>query len=89
MGHIPEDRHKHGLVLDFSLRENMALKSYYKPRFKRYGFLDYKSIDQHTKELMEQFDVRSPDIYTQTRALSGGNQQKAIIARRSTKPQNC
>ncbi len=81
MGHIPEDRHKHGLVLDFSLRENMALRTYDKAPFKRYGLLDYAAIDKHAQELVEQFDVRSPDIYTQARALSGGNQQKAIIAR--------
>lgn len=81
MGHIPEDRHKHGLVLDFSLRENMALRTYDKKPFKRYGLLDYAAIDKHAQELVEQFDVRCPDIYTQARALSGGNQQKAIIAR--------
>lgn len=81
VGHIPEDRHKHGLVLDFSMRENMVLKTYYMPRFNRKGMLNYEAIDKHTQSLMKEFDVRSPDILTQARALSGGNQQKAIIAR--------
>lgn len=81
MGHIPEDRHKHGLVLDFSIRENIVLKSYFKKKFKRLGFLDYKQIDKQAVELVEQYDVRTPDIYTLARSLSGGNQQKAIIAR--------
>ncbi|MFC5529143.1 ABC transporter ATP-binding protein [Cohnella yongneupensis] len=78
---IPEDRHKHGLVLDFPMRENMVLETYYQPPFNKGGFLDYAAIDEHAKRLIAEFDVRTPSIHTQARALSGGNQQKAIIAR--------
>lgn len=81
VGHIPEDRHKHGLVLDFSLSENMILGTYFDERYGRYGFLDFKEMDKTAQELVTEFDVRSSGIGTPARALSGGNQQKAIIAR--------
>lgn len=85
LSHIPEDRHKHGLVLDFSMSENMVLETYFHPEFNKNGFLDYKAIDKHAAKLIEEFDVRTPSIYTPARALSGGNQQKAIIAREVNK----
>ncbi len=78
---IPEDRHKHGLVLDFPVRENMVLETYYQPQFNKKGFLDFNAIDEHAERLVKEFDVRTPTIMTEARALSGGNQQKAIIAR--------
>lgn len=78
---IPEDRHKHGLVLDFPVRENMVLETYYLPQFNKRGFIDNDAIDQHAQRLVQEFDVRTPSIQTAARALSGGNQQKAIIAR--------
>lgn len=81
LSHIPEDRHKHGLILDFTVRENMVLETYYQPAFNKKGFLNYEAIDKHTDRLVQEFDVRTPSIYTEARALSGGNQQKAIIAR--------
>lgn len=81
LSHIPEDRHKHGLVLDFSISENMVLETYYKHPYSKSGFIDRKTVDRHAEELVEQFDVRTPSIYTKARSLSGGNQQKAIIAR--------
>ncbi|CAG7629132.1 ABC transporter ATP-binding protein [Paenibacillus allorhizosphaerae] len=81
LAHIPEDRHKRGLVLDFSMSENMVLKSYYSPAFNRGGFLDYAAIDKQAQRLIAEFDVRTPGTHTPARALSGGNQQKAIIAR--------
>ncbi|NIK80103.1 simple sugar transport system ATP-binding protein [Paenibacillus castaneae] len=81
VGHIPEDRHKHGLVLDFSLSENMILGSYFEPEFGRYGLIDYKAMDKLAVKLVDEFDVRTSGIETHARALSGGNQQKAIIAR--------
>lgn len=85
VGHIPEDRHKHGLVLDFSVSENMVLESYFKAPFSKNGFLNFEEIDKHTEKLVEAFDVRTPSIETKSRALSGGNQQKAIIAREVNK----
>ncbi|RED64172.1 ABC transporter ATP-binding protein [Cohnella lupini] len=78
---IPEDRHKHGLVLDFPVRENMVLETYYQPQFNKNGFMDFDAIDEHATRLVKEFDVRTPTIMTEARALSGGNQQKAIIAR--------
>ncbi|MDR0267374.1 ABC transporter ATP-binding protein [Paenibacillus sp.] len=81
VSHIPEDRHKHGLVLDFSMSENMVLETYYKAPYNKMGFLNKNEIEKQAKRLIEQFDVRTPSIETKARSLSGGNQQKAIIAR--------
>ncbi|MFC5405682.1 ABC transporter ATP-binding protein [Cohnella soli] len=78
---IPEDRHKHGLVLDFPVRENMVLETYYQSPFTQNGFLNFTAIEKHAERLVKEFDVRTPSIMTDARALSGGNQQKAIIAR--------
>ena len=83
MSHIPEDRHKHGLVLDYSLEYNMVLQRYFEPEFStKAGFLKRKAIREYANRLIEQFDVRSGQgPVTIARSMSGGNQQKAIIAR--------
>ncbi|ANB59200.1 ABC transporter ATP-binding protein [Anoxybacteroides amylolyticum] len=81
VGHIPQDRHKHGLVLDFPIGENMVLQTYYKEPYSKRGILNFKAIYEKARQLIAEFDVRTPDEYTQARALSGGNQQKAIIGR--------
>ena len=83
MSHIPEDRHKHGLVLDYSLEYNMILQTYFESRFTdRIGFLRRKNIREYSDRLIEQYDVRSGQgSVTPARSMSGGNQQKAIIAR--------
>ena len=83
MSHIPEDRHKHGLVLDYSLEFNMILQNYFEPRFtNKAGFLRRKNIRAYSDRLINAFDVRSGQgSITPARAMSGGNQQKAIIAR--------
>jgi len=81
VSHIPEDRHKHGLVLDFTVSENMVLETYYRSPYTQNGFLHKEVIDQHAEDLVKQFDVRTPSIDNKARSLSGGNQQKAIIAR--------
>ena len=82
MAHIPEDRHKHGLILDFTLENNMVLKKYKETRFHKYGFINTKEIRKYSDELIEKFDVRSAQgSITIARTMSGGNQQKAIIAR--------
>jgi simple sugar transport system ATP-binding protein len=81
LSHIPEDRHKHGLVLDFTMSENMVLETYFHPAYNRNGFLSYDAIDKHAEALIKQYDVRTSSIYNKARSLSGGNQQKAIIAR--------
>lgn len=82
LGHIPEDRHRYGLILDYPLSYNIALKSYFKKRFNNHGFLDYARITEYSDQLIEKFDVRSGQgSKTLARSMSGGNQQKAIIAR--------
>lgn len=81
VGHIPQDRHKHGLVLDFTIGENMILQTYYQKPYTKTGILNYNSMYEKAKVLIEEFDVRTPHEKTPARALSGGNQQKAIIAR--------
>ena len=82
MSHIPEDRHKHGLVLDYSLEDNLVLKQYYKAPFSKKGFLKFDEIRRYAEGLIEKFDVRSGQgAVTRARSMSGGNQQKAIIAR--------
>ena len=83
MSHIPEDRHKHGLVLDYSLEDNIVLQRYFEPEFtNKLGFLKRKNIRAYADRLIEKFDVRSGQgAITRARSMSGGNQQKAIIAR--------
>jgi len=82
MAHIPEDRHKHGLILDYSLMENMVLQTYYTPRFVSHGFLKFDEIRSYAENLCQRYDVRSSNgIESIVRGMSGGNQQKAIIAR--------
>jgi len=81
VGHIPQDRHKHGLVLDFPIGENMVLQNYYKKPFSKNGVLNFRTIYDKAKTLIKEFDVRTPSSSTLARALSGGNQQKAIIGR--------
>jgi simple sugar transport system ATP-binding protein len=81
VGHIPQDRHKHGLVLNYPIGENMVLQTYYKPPFSKRGILNFTEIYNKARKLITEFDVRTPSEYTLARALSGGNQQKAIIGR--------
>ena len=82
MSHIPEDRHKHGLVLDYPLEANMVLQRYWDPKFQNKGIIKYGEVRKYANRLIEQFDVRSGQgPITIARSMSGGNQQKAIIAR--------
>ncbi|HHW22447.1 MAG TPA: ABC transporter ATP-binding protein [Clostridiaceae bacterium] len=82
MSHIPEDRHKHGLVLDYTLEENMVLQRYWEPEFQNKGFIRSRNVREYAERLIDQYDVRSAQgPVTVVRSMSGGNQQKAIIAR--------
>lgn len=82
IGHIPEDRHKHGLVLDFPIGHNIALQTYYQPPISKGYIMDYKKVNEKARQIIEEFDVRTGHgEMTPARALSGGNQQKAIIGR--------
>ncbi|MFA5576946.1 MAG: ABC transporter ATP-binding protein [Tissierellaceae bacterium] len=82
MSHIPEDRHKHGLVLDYRLEENLVLQRYWQVEFQNKGFIRFKEVREYAENLIDRFDIRSGQgPITMARSMSGGNQQKAIIAR--------
>jgi len=83
MSHIPEDRHKHGLVLDYSLEDNLVLERYFEPEFtSKAGFLRRDNIRKYAERLIDEYDIRSGQgPVTMARSMSGGNQQKAIVAR--------
>ena len=86
VSHIPEDRHKHGLVLDYSLEYNLILQEYFTPKYQKFGFLNHRAIRENAEKMIEQFDIRSGQgPITSARSMSGGNQQKAIIAREVTR----
>ncbi|MBW9234524.1 ATP-binding cassette domain-containing protein, partial [Leptospira santarosai] len=81
VGHIPQDRHKHGLVLDFPIGHNIALQTYYTGPISKNGFMNYSTISKKANEIIQKYDVRTQGDHEPARALSGGNQQKAIIGR--------
>ena len=82
ISHIPEDRHKHGLVLDDSLENNIVLQSFNEPRFQKLGFIRKAAVREYAQKIIGQYDVRSGQgAVTTARSMSGGNQQKAIIGR--------
>jgi len=82
ISHIPEDRHKHGLVLDYSLEQNIVLQRFKEVEFQKHGFIRFKNVRSYAERLIEEFDVRSGQgPITTARSMSGGNQQKAIVAR--------
>ena len=82
MSHIPEDRHKYGLVLDYSLEENLVLQRYWEKKFQRSGFIKFNEVRKYADRLISEYDIRSGQgPITKVRSMSGGNQQKAIIAR--------
>ncbi|MBQ1410793.1 MAG: ABC transporter ATP-binding protein [Oscillospiraceae bacterium] len=86
MSHIPEDRHKHGLVLEYSVEQNMVLQRYWQPEFQKAGFIKFAPVRAYSDRLIEKFDIRSGQgSITQTRSMSGGNQQKVIVAREMDK----
>ena len=82
MSHIPEDRHKHGLVLDYTLEQNLVLQRYFEPQFQHGGFIRFDEVRKYADKLIEEYDIRSGQgPVTVVRSMSGGNQQKAIVAR--------
>lgn len=81
LGHIPEDRHKYGLILPMTIYENMALQTYYKEPFSKNSFLNKEAMQESARKLIEKYDVRTQSENSTAESLSGGNQQKAIIAR--------
>ena len=81
IGHIPEDRHRRGLVLEFTLAENLALHDYDKPPFSRFGWLNPRRVVAFARRLLQEYDVRGGGPQTRAASLSGGNQQKVVVAR--------
>jgi simple sugar transport system ATP-binding protein len=86
VAHIPEDRQRHGLILSFPIHDNMMLCTYYQPPFAKGVSLQEKTIFTNAEALVKQFDVRTPNIYVNAGGLSGGNQQKVIVAREFSRP---
>ncbi len=86
LAHIPEDRQRHGLVLSYTVADNMALCDYYHPPFSQHGVLQPKALDENARKLIKAFDVRTPSAFVNAGKLSGGNQQKVIVARELSRP---
>jgi len=86
VAHIPEDRQRHGLVLSFPIHDNMMLCTYYQSPFAKGVSLQEKTIFDNAEALVKQYDVRTPNIYVNASTLSGGNQQKVIVAREFSRP---
>ncbi|MBI3165966.1 MAG: ABC transporter ATP-binding protein [Chloroflexi bacterium] len=86
VAHIPEDRQRHGLILSFPIHDNMMLCTYYKKPFAKGISLQPQPIFSNAEELVKQYDVRTPNIYVNAGTLSGGNQQKVIVAREFSRP---
>ncbi len=84
--HVPEDRQRDGLVLSYPVRDNLVLNTYYKPPFAMGFLIKEKPIEENATRLVQEFDIRTPDIYTPVSNLSGGNQQKVIVAREFSRP---
>ena len=85
VGHVPEDRSKHGVVAPFTIAENVALNGYFRPAFSRRGVLRRGAIAEHARDLVKAYDVRTPGIDVAVGNLSGGNQQKVVVARELSK----
>ncbi len=88
VSHIPEDRQKRGLVLSYPIADNLVLCTYYKPPFAQGIVMNREAIDEQAVRLIEEFDIRTPSAYTPAGTLSGGNQQKVIVARELSRPYN-
>lgn len=86
VGHIPEDRQRHGLVLSYPINDNLVLCTYYLAPFAKRGILNHQAIDENGRRLVREFDVRTPSPYIPASKLSGGNQQKVIVARELSRP---
>ncbi len=86
--HVPEDRHAYGMVDSYSIAHNLVLNTYYLPPFAKHATINETAIRTHAQKLVEEFDVRTPSVLTPGRSLSGGNQQKMVVAREFSRPIN-
>ena len=84
--HVPEDRHSYGMVDNYSVADNLVLNSYYRSPFAKGMTIQRESIDTNAETLVKKFDVRTPSVQTPGASLSGGNQQKMVIARELSRP---
>ncbi|GAB4531135.1 MAG: ABC transporter ATP-binding protein [Anaerolineae bacterium] len=86
VAHIPEDRHEHGMVLKYPIADNLVLNTYFKAPFARGVTINNRAIEDHALRLVHEFDIRTPSVYTPASSLSGGNQQKMVVARELSRP---
>jgi simple sugar transport system ATP-binding protein len=86
VAHIPEDRHEHGMVGRYPVADNLVLSTYYKWPFAHGMVIDYRAVEENASRLVHEFDIRTPSVYTLASSLSGGNQQKMIVAREFSRP---
>ena len=84
--HVPEDRHAYGMVDSYSVAQDLVLNTYYQRPFSRFGTINEAAINQQAEQLVEKFDVRTPSVFTSGGSLSGGNQQKMVVAREFSRP---
>ena len=86
IAHVPEDRHQFGMIKSYPVADNMILNTYHQPPYSRRRTMNNKAIEEHAKQLVAQYDVRTPSVYTKGDSLSGGNQQKMVVAREFSRP---
>ena len=86
VAHVPEDRHEHGMVSSYPIADNLVLNTYYKPPFAHGVAMDFRAIEANASRLIHEFDIRTPSAYTPAGNLSGGNQQKMVVAREFSRP---
>jgi len=84
LGYVPEDRHKKGLIVDFSITENLVLRTYNDPPLSHWGIIDWGQAQIKSEKLVDEYDVRTPNVLTPIGMLSGGNQQKVVLARETS-----
>ena len=86
IAHVPEDRHQFGMIESYPIADNMILNTYYQEPFSHRGTMNNKAVEEHAQQLVAQYDVRTPSVYTTGGSLSGGNQQKVVVAREFSRP---
>jgi general nucleoside transport system ATP-binding protein len=86
IAHVPEDRHQYGMIESYPIADNMILNTYHQEPYARHRTMNNKAIEEHAKQLVAQYDVRTPSVYTKGGSLSGGNQQKMVVAREFSRP---
>jgi ABC-type uncharacterized transport system ATPase subunit len=86
IAHVPEDRHQFGMIESYPIADNMILNTYYQEPYSHRGTMNNKAVEEHAQQLVEQYDVRTPSVYTKGGSLSGGNQQKVVVAREFSRP---